>query len=122
MTLEEIQAKLKSGIENSEVTMEGDGCNCSALIISPKFNGMSLLERQKAVLAIVSEDIKSGELHALSIKARTPEEIALSIMAEIVAFRLGGDGGKLTIDQRLIDKAAAKAKRQHTGVESVSVD
>ena len=76
MTLEEIQAKLKSGIENSEVTMEGDGCNCSALSVSPKFNGMSLLERQKAVLAIVSEDIKSGELHALSIKARTPEEIS----------------------------------------------
>lgn len=58
----------------------------------------------------------------LSISARTPEEIALSIMAEIVAFRLGGNGGKLTIDQRLINKAAEKAKKQHTGVEPVGVD
>lgn len=58
----------------------------------------------------------------LGIAARTPEEIALSIMAEIVAFRLGGDGGKLTIDQRLINKAAEKAKQQHAGVESVGID
>lgn len=58
----------------------------------------------------------------LGIAARTPEEIALSIMAEIVAFRLGGDGGKLTIDQRLINKAAEKAKKQHAGVESVGID
>jgi acid stress-induced BolA-like protein IbaG/YrbA len=37
---------------------------------------MSLLARQKMVLAVVRADIDSGELHALSIKARTPEEIA----------------------------------------------
>jgi len=47
----------------------------------------------------------------LSISARTPEEIALSIMAEIVAFRLGGDGGVLKLDDRLIRKAAEKAAR-----------
>lgn len=55
----------------------------------------------------------------LNISARTPEEIALSIMAEIVGFRLGGDGGTLKLDQRLIDKAAEKAARnadKHTPV------
>jgi acid stress-induced BolA-like protein IbaG/YrbA len=31
MTLEEVQAKLEAGIQNSTVTMEGDGCNCSTL-------------------------------------------------------------------------------------------
>jgi xanthine dehydrogenase accessory factor len=45
----------------------------------------------------------------LNISARTPEEIALSIMSEIVGFRLGGEGGTLKLDQRLIDKAAEKA-------------
>ena len=48
----------------------------------------------------------------LNISARTPEEIALSIMSEIVGFRLGGDGGTLKLDQRLIDKAAEKAARR----------
>ena len=47
----------------------------------------------------------------LKISARTPEEIALSIMAEIVGFRLGGEGGTLKLDQGLIDKAAEKAAR-----------
>ena len=74
MTLEGIQAKLEAGIDNSIVIMEGDGCNCSTLVVSPVFEGMSLLARQKMVLAAVRENIDSGELHALSIKARTPEE------------------------------------------------
>ncbi len=76
MTLEEIQVKLEAGIENATVTMEGDGCNCSTLVVSPVFEGMSLLARQKMVLAAVREDIDSGELHALSIKARTPAEMS----------------------------------------------
>ncbi|MDG2353801.1 MAG: BolA/IbaG family iron-sulfur metabolism protein [Gammaproteobacteria bacterium] len=74
MTLEEIQAKLEAGVEDSTVTMDGDGCNCSTLVVSPIFEGMSLLARQRMVLAAVRENIDSGELHALSIKARTPEE------------------------------------------------
>lgn len=74
MTLEEIQAKLEAGVEGSIVTMEGDGCNCSTLVVSPIFEGMSLLARQRMVLATVRENIDSGELHALSIKAKTPAE------------------------------------------------
>ena len=74
MTLEEVQKKLELGIEQSEVTMEGDGCNCSAVIVSPIFEGLSLLQRQRAVLGVVKEEIKSGELHALSVKTFTPSE------------------------------------------------
>ncbi|SMM98376.1 Cell division protein BolA [uncultured Candidatus Thioglobus sp.] len=76
MTLEEVQIKLEAGVENATVTMQGDGCNCSTLIVSPIFEGMPLLARQKMVLAAVRADIDSGELHALSIKARTPAEVA----------------------------------------------
>ncbi len=54
----------------------------------------------------------------LDISARTPEEIALSIMSEIVGFRLGGDGGTLKLDQRLIDKAAEKAAYRPENAES----
>ena len=74
MTLEEVQARLEDGIESSEVSMEGDGCNCSAVIVSPVFEGLSLLQGQRLVLGLVKEEIKSGELHALSVKTFTPEE------------------------------------------------
>ena len=76
MTLEEIQAKIEAGIDNASVTMEGDGCSCATTVVSEAFEGKSLLERQKMVLATVRKDIDSGELHALSIKARTPAEIS----------------------------------------------
>jgi len=74
MTLEEIQKKLESSIEHSQVTIEGDGCDCSAVVVSTIFKGLSLLERQRMVLAVMSEEIKTGELHALSVKTYTPEE------------------------------------------------
>ena len=74
MTLEEVQLKLESGLESSDVTMEGDGCNCSAVIVCPVFEGLSLLQRQRMVLGLVKEEIKSGELHALTVKTFTPAE------------------------------------------------
>ena len=74
MTLAEIQAKIQASIENSTVTVEGDGCSCSTKVVSPIFEGMPLLARQKMVLAVMDEEITNGTLHALSIKTRTPEE------------------------------------------------
>ena len=67
--------KIELAIKDSIVTMQGDGCNCSTVVVSSAFEGMSLLARQKMVLATVRENIDSGELHALTIKARTPEEM-----------------------------------------------
>jgi acid stress-induced BolA-like protein IbaG/YrbA len=66
MMVDEIKQRLLSGFENADITINGDGCNCSAMIVSDEFEGVSLLNRQKKVLALVSDEIKSGELHALS--------------------------------------------------------
>ena len=63
MTLEEVQVRLEDGIESSEVSMEGDGCNCSAVIVSPVFEGLSLLQRQRLVLGLVKEEIKLSLIH-----------------------------------------------------------
>lgn len=74
MTLAELETKLQNGMPNAQVELSGDGCNCSVIVTSDEFINLSLLNRQKKVLAIVSEEIKSGELHALSIKTRTFSE------------------------------------------------
>ncbi|OAM27710.1 MULTISPECIES: BolA family transcriptional regulator [Eikenella] len=42
-------------------------------IVSPRFAGMSRIERQRAVQAPL-HDLYPGQIHALSIRAQTPEE------------------------------------------------
>ena len=51
------------------------------------------------------------DIHApigLDLGGRAPEEIAISIMAEILAFRHGRDGGTLKLDEAQIDRIHAK--------------
>ena len=44
----------------------------------------------------------------LDIRARTPEEIAVSIMGEILLFRLGGSGQPMKLEQHRIDRIISK--------------
>lgn len=45
----------------------------------------------------------------LDIGGRMPEEIAISIMAEVLAVRYGASGGPMQMEQRLLAKAKEKA-------------
>jgi len=60
------------------VDVAGADCNFEVYIISDSFNDMNTLQRQKTILALFKEEITSGKLHALSIKAKTTREQAAS--------------------------------------------
>jgi len=46
-----------------------------AQVISDEFAELSLIKRHKLVYACVNNEIASGELHALTIVAKTPAEM-----------------------------------------------
>ena len=48
------------------------------------------------------------------IGAITPDEIAVSIMAQVVQFYMGGSGKPLTIEDKLIDKFINKQQANIT--------
>ena len=74
MEISTVQEKIASGIPGAEVRVTGDGSHFEALVISAEFAGKSPVQKQKMVYATVNDEITSGALHALTIKAYTPEE------------------------------------------------
>lgn len=85
---------------------------------SAKYVG--LLGSKRKVILIYEDLMKMGvpverirELRApigLDIHARTPDEIAVSILSEILMFRLGGTGQVMKLEQRQIDRIENKLK------------
>ncbi len=74
MENEEVQQLIKAGLPGADVKVTGDGSHFEALVISEAFEGMSPVAQQKMVYATLGEHITSGALHALTIKAYTPEK------------------------------------------------
>lgn len=65
---------IEDGIPSANVSVSGDGYKYETTVISETFEGLSTLKRHQAVYAAVNSAITSGELHALTITAKTPAE------------------------------------------------
>lgn len=71
-------------------------------------------EFERAALAAVSTPV------GLDIGAETPEEIALSIMAEIVMLRRGGQGGRMRAERPALGTATGGARQAAGGSAGAS--
>lgn len=74
MEPEEVKRLIVAGIPDAEVRVTGDGSHFEAVVISKAFEGLLPVAQQKLVYATLGEHITSGALHALTIKAYTPEK------------------------------------------------
>merc|ERR1719231_2851 len=62
-----------------DVQNQGNSCGAAkiaVMMVSDKFQGMSRINRQRAVQSLVKPELDSGLIHALSMVLRTPEEHA----------------------------------------------
>ena len=76
MTPEQIQQLIAAHMPDAAVEVSGGEGKFVAKVTSDAFAGLSSIKRHKLVYACVNDEIASGELHALTIVARTPEELA----------------------------------------------
>ena len=74
MQAEQVRKLIADGLSCEELQVQGDGEHFEALVVSSLFAGKSRVQRQQLVNAVLRSYFDSGELHALSMKAVTPEE------------------------------------------------
>ena len=74
----EIVARITAQYPDARVDVTGEGCNFQVLVLSPAFEGVKTLDRQRGILALFKDELATGKLHALGVKARTPAEVQQS--------------------------------------------
>lgn len=74
MKEEEIVARVRTLFPEAVIDVAGEDCSFELYVIDEAFAGQNILQRQKPILALFKDDIRSGALHALSVKAKTPQE------------------------------------------------
>ena len=61
-------------IKYDDLIVEGSEAKYEIQIVSNIFDGKSIIQRHKIIYALLDDYIKTGEIHALSIKAMTISE------------------------------------------------
>ena len=61
-------------IKHNDLAVEGSESKYTVSIISDEFIGKSIIQRHKMIYAVLDQYIKTGEIHALTIKAMTLDE------------------------------------------------
>jgi len=71
-TAEKIRELIENGMPDATVDVRGDdGAHFAALVVSPSFEGCSIIEQHRMVYATLGERM-GNEIHALSLRTRTP--------------------------------------------------
>lgn len=71
--LAELKAMIEAALPGAEVVVSdetGNGDHLRAEVAAPQFQGLSRIDQHRQVKAAVSERVKDGTIHALSVKTR----------------------------------------------------
>ena len=73
MTADEVKQLVEQGIEGAQVQINGEGDRFDILVVADAFDGLMPVKKQQLVYACINDRIAAGDIHAVSIKAYTPE-------------------------------------------------
>ena len=74
MEIEEIKALINNELSLDELHVKGENGHYQVIAVSAMFESMNRVKQQQAIYAPLNEVIASGAVHAVSIKAFTPEK------------------------------------------------
>jgi len=75
MDIKSIEDELRSAFPDSQIRVSSEGNLLKLNIKAPKFENIKKVKRQQMIYAVIDHRIKSGEVHAVSISATSPNEI-----------------------------------------------
>lgn len=73
MDLDLIKSTLISQLNLEEATVKSDGSHFQITVVGACFEGISRVKQQQMVLKLLADYIADGSMHAVSIKAYTPD-------------------------------------------------
>ncbi|MFT6429252.1 MAG: acid stress-induced BolA-like protein IbaG/YrbA [Halopseudomonas sp.] len=68
MQSEQVKQLIETQLPNTEVVVEGEGCNFQLVVISDTLAALSPVKRQQEIYALLGEQIADGSIHAVSMK------------------------------------------------------
>ena len=74
MNSETLASLLQAAFPDAQIAVTGEGSKFDLRIVDARFEGIRPVARQQAVYAPLNEHIASGVVHAVTIRALTPEE------------------------------------------------
>lgn len=72
----EVQQILSQALELEELHVKGEGSHYEVIAVDARFEGMNRVKKQQLIYAPLMEYIQRNDIHAVSIKAYTPDEWA----------------------------------------------
>jgi acid stress-induced BolA-like protein IbaG/YrbA len=70
-----IEDSIRAGLECTHLEVSGDGAHFEAVIVSPRFSGLTRVRQHQLVFAALGGRMRE-EIHALSMRTFSPEEWA----------------------------------------------
>ncbi len=72
--IDKIRTLIENNLKPEFINVSGDGSHFQITVVTDEFNDLNAVKRQQKIYALVADKIADGSIHALSIKAHTPEE------------------------------------------------